>query len=86
MDFTTKVVSKIMKSSSYNKSYESPFRSKAAVTRHQFDDLEITEAHNGQAEYKVYIRGENLGSIPRNQFHSAVELRKNNQLQSFMNS
>lgn len=86
MDIETKIYEKVMTSYSYRQEFESPDRSKAAITRHCFDDMNVTQAHNGQVSFRVFFRGEEIGSISREKFNEALLKRKDKTAHAFLRS
>ncbi len=86
MEFISKVCQKILDSQRYHKRHEDRSGNVAPSTRHCFDDMEITQYHNGQSTYEVLFRGESVGRIPSSDFHNSIRGRESNTKQSFLNS
>lgn len=86
MDIETKIYEKVLTSYTYRQEFESPVQSKAAITRHCFDDMNVTQAHNGQASFRVFFRGAEIGSISREKFNEAISKRKERIAYAFLKS
>lgn len=80
-----KVKNEMLNSNIYEKVNEMPTRNMAAITIHVFDNIRIRQAHNGQESYDVNFRGQSIGRIPRDDFYSIIEERKNKAVNDFLN-
>ena len=78
-----KVREKVLNSKSYHKRYEKGHGAFVGVTYHEFDEVTLRVPCNN-AEPKVIVRCEVIGSISKDAYYDMMEERKNSTLNNFL--